>query len=157
MMDINRMRVSKLNDVLELLEDSVKGYTTCLEIEKEANYQNMFQRSLTERLAYTTQLREYINALGGDASEGGDTQGALHRTWIDIKSVFAGNKTEVLLEEAHKGDSVIADTVMKTMEDDDITPEDRMLIGRFMAGITLSISSLQTCIDREKQPDAKSA
>jgi len=157
MMDINRMRVSKLNDDLELLEDSVKGYTTCLEIEKEANYQNMFQRNLTDRLAFTSQLREYIGSLGGDATEGGDTQGLLHRTWIDIKSAFAGNKTLALLEEAHKGDNAIAHTIMSTMQEDDITPEDRILIGRFMGEITLCISSLQSCIDKEKQLDAETS
>jgi uncharacterized protein (TIGR02284 family) len=139
----NDRRIAKLNDVLELIQDGIKGYNTCIETEKNTQYLDMFQRYLAQRHEYATELSHHITSIGGTPSEGGDATGSLHRTWIDIKTALSGNPTLALIEEAKRGDASACESLTKLLLDENLTIEDRAMIGKYLAGMALAVTELK--------------
>ena len=54
----------------------------------------------------TTELQAEVRRLGGDPERSGSMAGALHRGWLDIKSVVTGKDDHAILAEAERGEDV---------------------------------------------------
>lgn len=96
---------NKLKEVLEKNEDAVKGFEKAAENAKETSTKSYFARRAGARRTFIKTLRNATPALNlGDAEIEGSTKGAAHRTWMDVKAFFSGDKDEAMLEEAVRGD-----------------------------------------------------
>jgi len=49
-------------------------------------------------------LQTAVKALGGDPENSGSVAGALHRGWVDVKSLVTGKDEEAVLNEAERGE-----------------------------------------------------
>ena len=50
------------------------------------------------------ELKTAVRALGGDPEDSGSVAGALHRGWVDVKSMLTGKDEEAVLNEAERGE-----------------------------------------------------
>lgn len=110
---------SRLKDVVERTEDSVKGFEKAANIAKELGTKSYFEQKAKERKRFIKQLHNATPVLDlGNTKVEGSIKGAAHRSWMDMKAFFSSDNDEKMLEEAVRGDKaaikeyneVIADT-----------------------------------------------
>jgi len=96
---------SRLKDVVEKNEDSVKGFEKAADHAKELGTKNYFENKAEERKRFIKQLRNATPALEiGNTKIEGSAKGAVHRSWMDVKALFSSDNDESMLEEAVRGD-----------------------------------------------------
>ncbi len=102
--------VDKLRDIFKKNVDAQKGYENAAENAESHILKEYFTKKASERRIFKEDLEQEITAGYGTITEEGSTEGALHRTWMDIKAFLMGNSDEAMVEECHRGDmAAIAD------------------------------------------------
>ncbi|MDQ3072814.1 MAG: PA2169 family four-helix-bundle protein [Bacteroidota bacterium] len=101
----NEEAIKQLNDLIEYCKDGQHGYKTAAEDVDNNQLKSTFQNFAQQREQFVSELKNEVRNLGGDPDKHGSATGALHRTWIDIKSVVAGGDAKAILAECDRGDS----------------------------------------------------
>ncbi|KAA0943863.1 PA2169 family four-helix-bundle protein [Pseudomonas sp. ANT_H14] len=104
MTDINKESISVLNDLIETSKDGQEGFKTCAEDIKHPELKALFQKRSADCATAATELQSAVRALGGDPQDSGSVSGALHRGWVDVKSLVTGKDEEAVLNEAERGE-----------------------------------------------------
>ena len=104
MTDINKESISVLNDLIETSKDGQKGFATCAEDIKHPELKALFVKRSADCAAAAAELQTAVKALGGDPEKSGSVAGALHRGWVDVKSLVTGKDEEAVLNEAERGE-----------------------------------------------------
>lgn len=94
----------KLNDLLEKTYDAEKGFKKASENVDEGHLKRYFQGKAQERYDFGHALKNEIKQFGQKVDKGDSLTSKAHRSWMDIKSLFASNDEEAMLEEAIKGE-----------------------------------------------------
>lgn len=90
--------INTLEGLISILEDGKLGYTNAAEHVEDLIIKADFLEYARERALFIVELQDQINKLGKSTdTSGGGPLGALHRTWIDIKSSFTGGDTEAII------------------------------------------------------------
>ena len=105
MQEQNDKAISVLNDLIEYCKDGQHGYHTAAQDVKNTELKSLFNTYAQQRAEFASQLREQVRTLGGDPDKSGSVTGALHRTFIDIKSVVSSGDEGSILAECDRGDS----------------------------------------------------
>ena len=96
MAEINK-EIEQLNELINIANDGKCGYENAVKDVSDATLKELFTQYSNERASMAVELKNEVLNLGGLPEKGGDTLGALHRTWMDIKSSVNGdNRVEVL-------------------------------------------------------------
>lgn len=107
---------SRLKDVLEKNEDSIKGFEKAANHAKELGTKSYFEQKAKERRRFITQLRNATPALKlGNTKIEGSTKGMVHRAWMDTKALFSSDNDEAMLKEAVRGDKAAIDEYNEVM------------------------------------------
>lgn len=86
-----------LKHLIKITEDGISGYKTASSDSEDATLKQVFLQYSGERAFYSEELKKELEKLGDDPGNGGDLAGALHRTWIDIKSTITpGDRVMIL-------------------------------------------------------------
>jgi len=104
MTDINKESISVLNDLIETSKDGQEGFKTCAEDIKHPELKALFAKRATDCATAAAELQTAVKALGGDPEKSGSVGGALHRGWVDVKSLVTGKDEEAVLNEAERGE-----------------------------------------------------
>ena len=102
--------ISVLNNLIETTKDGEKGFKTAAEGLAAPDIKHRFLQYSRERAQMTTELQAEGRRLGGDPERSGSMAGALHRGWLDIKSVVTGKDDHAILAEAERGEDVAKST-----------------------------------------------
>ena len=103
MTDINKESISVLNDLIETSIDGQKGFKECAEDIKHPELKALFAKRSADCATAAAELKTAVRALGGDPEDSGSMAGALHRGWVDVKSMVTGKDEEAVLNEAERG------------------------------------------------------
>lgn len=95
---------NKLNELLEKNYDAEKGYINAAENVNSTDLKVYFQNRASERSEFAKELRTEILRYGEDPKDSGTFSGSMHRSWMNLKSVFSSNNNEAILEETIKGE-----------------------------------------------------
>jgi uncharacterized protein (TIGR02284 family) len=98
--------ISVLNNLIETTKDGEKGFKTAAEGLTAPDIKHRFLQYSRERAQMTTELQAEVRRLGGDPERSGSMAGALHRGWLDIKSVITGKDDHAIVAEAERGEDV---------------------------------------------------
>ena len=98
--------ISVLNNLIETTKDGEKGFKTAAEGLTAPDIKHRFLQYSRERAQMTSELQAEVRRLGGDPERSGSMAGALHRGWLDIKSVVTGKDDHAILAEAERGEDV---------------------------------------------------
>ena len=98
--------IDSLNHLIRVCRDGQEGYLQAAEHVKSAWLQGLFQSFSTQREQFATELTNLVAGLGVEPASGSTVGGALHRTWIDLRTAVSGNggDDEALLEECERGE-----------------------------------------------------
>ena len=98
--------ISVLNNLIETAKDGEKGFKAAAEGLTAQDIKHRFLQYSRERAQMTSELQAEVRRLGGDPEHSGSMGGALHRGWLDIKSIVTGKDDHAILAEAERGEDV---------------------------------------------------
>ena len=102
----NDKAISVLNNLIETCKDGERGFKTAAEGLSNADIKSRFMQYSRERGQMSSELQAEVRRLGGDPEKSGSMAGALHRGWLDIKSVVTGKDDHAIVAEAERGEDV---------------------------------------------------
>ena len=121
----NEKTVSTLNDLLNITNDRIEGFSKVQEKvwENHSGLRADYDQMVSQSREMKSDLIKMINEHGGDADNTTSTAGALHRAWIDVKNAFSGDKSESTLENVVFGEKAAIDAYQDALDSGDLTPE----------------------------------
>ena len=126
--------VSTLNDLIETSRDGDEGFRTSAEHAKDAQLKSLFANRAQSCATAVRELQEVVRANGGEPTDSSSMSGAIHRRWVDIKSMITGGDDMAILNEVERGEDVAVASYKKALAKD--LPSDvRALIERQFQGV----------------------
>ena len=96
--------ISTLNGLIETCKDGEEGFREAASGVERSDLKSLLSEFSLQRSQFAGVLQELVRSLGGDPESDGSIAGALHRGWIDIKSVVTGRDEEAILNECERGE-----------------------------------------------------
>lgn len=116
--DGNSDVISTLNELIETCKDGELGFKAAAEGVERPDLKSLFEGYSHQRAQFAGVLQGLVKGLGGDPESSGSVSGAMHRGWIDIKSVFTGKDEEAILNECERGEDVAKEAYEKAAKQD---------------------------------------
>jgi uncharacterized protein (TIGR02284 family) len=137
--------VNKLNDLIQIAADGRDGYENAAENIDDHSAKASFRKFSQERAAYVSQLQQEVIGLNGKPKESdGDIQGALHRTWLDIKATFTGGDRDAIIDGCITGEESAVESYEKALEKDYIQGRTRELLNQHLSGIKNALNVIKS-------------
>jgi len=93
-----------LNGLIETCRDGENGFKTAADGLQDPKIKSLFQQYSRQRAEMARELQDEVRRLGGDPEQRGSVAGAMHRGWIDIKSIVTGRDDNAIVAEAERGE-----------------------------------------------------
>jgi len=101
----DRRERAVLNHLIETNKDAERGFRHVAGHVTDATMKSLFLDIASQRARFAADLLPFAQRLGGANSHEGTTGGALHRTWIDLRSAIFRNDQTAIVHEAERGES----------------------------------------------------
>lgn len=98
--------IATLNNLIETCKDGQEGFKQAAEGVVRSDIKTLFYELGQQRTKFAGELQALVRELGGDPETTSSTAGALHRGWINIKSLLTGKDEAAILNEAERGEDV---------------------------------------------------
>ena len=144
MSDTTEKAIEKLNHLIGIANDGKYGYENAAEDVKDETLKQMFRQYSLERARYAEDLKKEVSGLGGSADNGGGPLGALHRTWMDIKSAVTAGDRETILKTCITGEEAAVNAYTDALNDDAVTGHVKQIVSQQLAGIQFALNSIRS-------------
>lgn len=114
----NKDVISVLNDLIETSKDGEKGFSECADDVKEPRLKSFFTQRSQDCASAAAELQQLVRGLGGDPETSSSVSGALHRGWVDLKSMITGKSEEAILNECERGEDVALKAYREALQKD---------------------------------------
>jgi uncharacterized protein (TIGR02284 family) len=121
---------STLNTLIETCRDGEEGFRVAAGDVKNAELKTLFTEYSQQRARFIPELQSIVDGLGQDAEETSSVAGALHRGWINIKSVIAGGDEHAILSECERGEDHAVDAYQAALSDQSLPVQVREVVQR---------------------------
>ncbi|RMS79462.1 hypothetical protein ALP60_02122 [Pseudomonas savastanoi] len=159
MTDINKETISILNDLIETSKDGEEGFRTSAEHAKSAQVKSFLANRSTEVAAAVRELQAEVTALGGKPEDSSSVSGALHRAWVNLKSMVTSDDDKAVLEEVEKGEDVAKKAYREALEKaraKNVSPNIIALIEKQQAGVLANHDKVKALRDAARAAHAAS-
>ncbi|MDQ7986844.1 PA2169 family four-helix-bundle protein [Pseudomonas sp. G34] len=130
----NKDVISVLNDLIETSKDGEKGFSECAEDVKEPRLKTFFVQRSQDCASAAAELQQLVRGLGGDPETSSSVSGALHRGWVDLKSMLTGKSEEAILNECERGEDVALKAYRDALQKD-LPSNVRVVLEKQMQGV----------------------
>jgi len=124
---MNNHAISKLDDLITTLIDSVKGYEHSADKAKSAAFQTLFRDLAAERQAAVTLLQDHSRTLGGKPNEFGSAAGTVHRR-IEDWHVALGGGDKAVIQAIDRGEDYLNEEFERVLKDEAIGTETQAVV-----------------------------
>jgi len=152
-MEINKNLIEVLNDLVQINNDRIEGYKRASKEsdENDTDLNAIFNKMADESRQYVAELTREIVKLGGEPTSGTTASGKIYRTWMDIKSTFAGSDRYTILSSCENGEDAAQKAYKDALESDEILSGDiRQLIENQKASLRISHDTIKKYRDMNK-------
>jgi uncharacterized protein (TIGR02284 family) len=112
---------------------------------EDPELKSLFHEYSLQRSRFAGELQSEALRLGETKPEDSSSAaGAMHRTWINLKSAIAKRDNHAILAECERGEDSAVKEYLEAMEDEDLTAPVREIISR-------QYSEVKSAHDRVKQ------
>jgi len=139
--------VSTLNDLIETSKDGEEGFRTCAEDTSDPQLKTFFSNRAQSCTAAVIELQDLVRAYGGDPETSSGLGGALHRRWLDIKSLITGKDDKAILAECERGEDVAVASYRKALENN-LPPDVRTVVERQYQGVLKNHDDVKALRDK---------
>jgi uncharacterized protein (TIGR02284 family) len=123
--------ISTINDLIETLKDGQEGFRQASEAVKDSQLKSLFSEYSLQRAKFAGELQNEAISLGDhNPEDSSSTAGAMHRTWINLKSAITSGDDHAVLAECERGEDSAVNEYKKAMEDEDLSAPVRETITR---------------------------
>jgi uncharacterized protein (TIGR02284 family) len=137
--------ISTINDLIETLKDGQEGFRQAAEAVEDPELKSLFHEYSLQRSRFAGELQSEALRLGETKPEDSSSAaGAMHRTWINLKSAIAKRDNHAILAECERGEDSAVKEYEEAMEDEDLTAPVREIISR-------QYTEVKSAHDRVKQ------
>jgi uncharacterized protein (TIGR02284 family) len=144
MADTNNKIIDRLNHLISIANDGKYGYENAAEDVNDITLKQMFRQYSLERARYADDLKREVAKLGDSPDKGGGPLGALHRTWMDIKSTVTAGDREAILKTCTTGEEAAVKAYTEALNDEHITGKLKQLISEQLSGIQFALNSIRS-------------
>lgn len=109
--------ISTLNGLIETCKDGQNGFKEAAEGVERSDLKSLFYEFSQQRSQFAGELQSLVQSMGGDPANSGSTLAALHRGWIDIKSIVTGKDEEAILNECERGEDSAKSNYRSALEE----------------------------------------
>jgi uncharacterized protein (TIGR02284 family) len=148
----NQKTIDTLNHLIAIAKDGKEGYKNAAKDVKDSTMKNIFEKYAAQRDKYTNELQQEVERLGGDARENGGPLGALHRTWMDMKSVFASGDRDAIIKACITGEESAIKNYDDALKNESITGSTRFLLEQQRSGVTEALNEIKQLQSKEEKP-----
>ena len=142
----NKKLIDKLNHLISIANDGKFGYETAAEDVKDVTLKQLFMQYSAEREAYAEELKSRVASLGGSPDEGGGPLGALHRTWIDLKSTLTSGDREAILKACVTGEEAAVKAYKEALDEDYINSNIWQIITTQLSSVEAALNSIRSLL-----------
>ena len=136
--------IKTLEGLISILEDGKLGYTNAAEHVENPAMKTDFLEYARERALFIVELQNQINKLGKSTNtSGGGPLGALHRTWIDIKSAFTGGDTEAIINACITGEEAAIEKYKMALEENHLEHDQIYIVSKQLNSIQNTLSQIK--------------
>ena len=140
----NSKTIDELNGLIAIAADGREGYDNAAENIEDTTAKNLFRKLAQERASYVSQIQQEIISLGGEPKDSdGDMKGALHRTWLTIKSTFTGGNRSAIVNGCITGEESAIDSYKDALSKDHISGSTRDLLNHHLREIENALRSIK--------------
>jgi uncharacterized protein (TIGR02284 family) len=100
----DRSERAVLNHLIETCKDAERGFRHVAEHATDPVLKSLFLDIASQRARFAADLLPHAQRLGGANAHDGTTAGALHRTWIDLRSAISRGDPVAAIHEAERGE-----------------------------------------------------
>ena len=145
----NKDAISILNNLIETCKDGEEGFRTAAEGLTRPELKVKFLQYSRERAQMSSDLQAEVRRLGGDPEKAGSVAGAVHRGWLDIKSVVTGKDDHAIVAEAERGEDV-AKAAYETALQGSLPATAQLLVQQQAAKVRQAHDDVRALREREK-------
>jgi uncharacterized protein (TIGR02284 family) len=111
-----------LNDLIEIHNDRIKGYTRAIDELKEGDedLKTIFAVLIDESRKARMVLGHEVQALGGNIEDDTTNSGKIYRAWMDVKAVFTGHSRQTVLENCEFGEDAAQKAYKTALAEEDL-------------------------------------
>lgn len=107
----------QLNDLLNYLHDSEKGYRECARVIHTAALKPLLMAEADERMDMIRDLEMQMRLRGETPTESGSFAGPVHRLYLDFKALVTRGDADALLNEIKRGDNTLINTYKEVLRE----------------------------------------
>jgi len=143
--------ISTINGLIETLKDGQEGFRQAAEAVKDSELKTLFSEFSLQRSKFAGELQSEVVQLGDAAPEdSSSTAGALHRTWINLKSALTSQDDHAILAECERGEDSAVNEYKKAMNNDDLPSNLREVINRHYSEVQAAHDRVRDLRDAAK-------
>ena len=109
---------SVLDDLIQTLRDGEEGFKQAAETVRDTQLKSLFTEYSQQRSRFAADLQSQVRNMGDKPETNSSATGALHRGWINLKSIVTGGDDHAILAECERGEDSAVEEYKKALDDD---------------------------------------
>ena len=143
--------ISTINNLIETLKDGQEGFKQAAEGVKDPQLKSLFNDYSQQRSRFAIELQSQARSLGEPEPETSSTAaGALHRSWINLKSAVTRGDDHAILAECERGEDSAVEEYKKAT-DHNLSAQLREIVSRQYSEIKNTHDRIKNLRDTAKK------
>lgn len=139
----NDKLIDSLEGLIAILEDGKLGYINAGEHVEDETIKTTFLGYARERSLFIVELQDEINKLGKSTDTTGGALGALHRAWIDIKSMITGGDKEAIINACITGEKAAIEKYEMTLKEENLPALIQIIVAKQLSSIQNTLTNIE--------------
>lgn len=149
---MNKEIIDTLNNLIEISKDGEEGCRTAAENSTNPDLESTLLGRAEGCKKAVLELQQHVTESNNDPEQTGSVLGAMHRGWVNIKSMLTGHDGHAILVECERGEELAKNTYADALKLD--LPDDiRSMVQHQYEGVVESYDLV--CQLRDKYATAK--